>query len=287
MAKEKGQEEAKRAPSRRRSKKSHGGHHGGAWKVAYADFVTAMMALFMVLWILSQGPEVKQAIASYFNDPRGLPIPMVNRSSMDNIGIGIMDHMPVSQPLGGGRGSGERFNEPLNPMNKEIQKLEEAGEKLVQEMMKQETLAGLTESISVEQTGEGLRIELIDKVEGTFFDIGSAQPREALRTALREINEVLRPLGNSVSIEGHTDARPFPNGATGYSNWELSADRGNTVRRLIIGMGFPEERINEVRAYAERMPLPGTNPLDGRNRRVSVFVKANLSAAAANPTQNQ
>ncbi len=275
--------------------KRHGGHHGGAWKVAYADFVTAMMALFMVLWILSQGPEVKNSVAAYFTDPRGVPVVQPSKGTLDNMGIGIMDKMPNVGVGSKGEGSGERFAEPLtneatpqpgDPKKKSgggdggpggagngaaAKKLRDAGEKIVAAIKSNPKLSEVSKTISVRMTDEGLRIELREQQGGTFFDSGSASPKPALREVLREVMPEIAKTAQPVVVEGHTDAKPYSAGA-GYSNWELSADRGNALRRMMLGLGATEERIREVRALADRRPLPDMDPLDPRNRRVSILV---------------
>ncbi|MCC6158050.1 MAG: OmpA family protein [Deltaproteobacteria bacterium] len=272
--------------------KRHGGHHGGAWKVAYADFVTAMMALFMVLWILSQGPEVKNSVAAYFTDPRGVPVVQPSKGTLDNMGVGIMDKMPNVGVGSKGEGSGERFAEALtneatpkpgDPKQKSgggpggegngaaAKKLRDAGEKIAEAIKANPKLAEVSKAISVRMTDEGLRIELREQQGGTFFDSGKANPKPALRKVLREVMPEIVKTSQPVVVEGHTDAKPYSAGA-GYTNWELSADRGNALRRLMLGLGATEERIREVRALADRRPLPDMDPLDPRNRRVSILV---------------
>lgn len=271
--------------------KKHGGHHGGAWKVAYADFVTAMMALFMVLWILSQGPEVKNAVAAYFTDPRGVPVVQPSKGTLDNMGIGIMDKMPNVGVGAKGEGSGERFAEPLtneatpkpgDPKQSKgggpgegngaaARKLRDTGEKIAAAIKSNPKLAEVSKAISVRMTDEGLRIELREQQGGTFFDSGSAAPKPALRDVLREVMPEIVKTSQPLVVEGHTDAKPY-SAKAGYTNWELSADRGNALRRMMLGLGATEERVREVRALADRRPLPDMDPLDPRNRRVSILV---------------
>ncbi len=257
--------------------KKGGGHHGGSWKVAYADFVTAMMALFMVLWIMSQGPEVKQSIAAYFTDPRGMPVVQTNTSLLNNPGSGVLDQLPAPRTMGGGTGSGPAYMKLMQAKDKEKKDMEEVAKQIKKKLEEKPELAKLAKMVQVQVTNEGLRIELIDQVAGTFFEIGSSNPKESLRLAIQEIVKASSTLENDVIIEGHTDARPYPGGLAGYSNWELSADRGNAVRRLMTTMGFPTERVTGVRAYAETMPLSGTDPLDARNRRVSILLQSRFS----------
>jgi len=260
--------------------KTHGGGHGGSWKVAYADFITSMFALFMVLWIMAQAPEVRKAVASYFMDPRGVPMVQTSHSLLDNIGAGIMDSLTSPVSMTSGQGSGPHFSKPLDEVREEVKKLTKAGQQLEQVIQTMPTMASLSDMVSVVMTMEGLRIELSDQVEGTFFDSGSSQPNELLRAVINELVAMLSPMENTLVIEGHTDARPYAIGEGGYSNWELSADRSNAVRRLMLNDGFPAARIAEVRAFADRQPLPGTDPLDGRNRRIAILVRFTFTNAA-------
>jgi chemotaxis protein MotB len=253
-------------------KKGGGGHHGGSWKVAYADFVTAMMALFMVLWIMSQGPEVREKIATYFTDPTGIPIQNTTTSVIEGTGTGFFDKLPVISPMEGGKGSGPNYVKPLTA-DDDQENLKKAAEEIKKQFLESPDLKDLAAAVTVQIDAEGLRIELTDQVEGTFFDLGSTVPKDNLRNAVRQIVGTIQGLENEVVIEGHTDARPYGGGEIGYSNWELSAERGNAVRRVMTRMGFAPGRVTEVRALADRMPLPDTSPLDGRNRRISLLVK--------------
>jgi chemotaxis protein MotB len=155
--------------------------------------------------------------------------------------------------------------------------MQEVAKRIQKEFSEAPALTKLAKTVQVKVTNEGLRVELIDQVDGTFFDIGSATPNENLRRAVEDIVHAMANLDNEVVIEGHTDARPYVGGLTGYSNWELSADRGNAVRRLMTTYGFPTQRITEVRAYAETIPLPNADPIDARNRRVSILLQSRFA----------
>ena len=279
-------EESKRPRPKLIKKIKKGGHHGGAWKVAYADFVTAMMALFMVLWILGQSPEVKESISAYFLDPQGIPITQQKNSLLDNKGAGVLDKLPTVSPSGG-EGSGPSYVEPIQNAQQEKQAMQKAVQRITQKFMESQELKDLADSIKVEMTDQGMRIELMEKSEGTFFEIGSAQPKESLKKAIGAIISSLPPLDNAITVEGHTDARPFLSGDKGYSNWELSADRANAARRVLLQDGVFAGRITEVRALADRMPLAGVDPLDGRNRRVSLFLQSKFTDTKANQAANQ
>jgi chemotaxis protein MotB len=223
--------------------KSHGAHHGGAWKVAYADFVTAMMALFIVLWLLSASQEVQKAIGGYFTDPTGR-----NRE----IGSAVA-------------GSGEAITVKKDDMNQIKDKLQQAVKQMVQ-------LKKAKDQIQMSVTGEGLRIELLETDKGMFFESGKAAPTVVGREILLKLAEELGKLPNRLLIEGHTDAKPFA-GAEGYTNWELSADRANSARRLMESSGLRPGQVMQVRGFADQDLRNVKNPADAANRRISVIVR--------------
>jgi chemotaxis protein MotB len=221
----------------------HGGHHGGAWKVAYADFVTAMMALFIVLWLLNSSVQVKKAVAGYFNDPR---------SSMKDTGsdkVGDDDSLPIDK--------------------QSVQKLKERIQKAIKE---QKDLEKLAKQIEITITPEGLRIELIENKSGTFFQSGSAKLSQSGQELLGMLAGQLKPLPNHLLLEGHTDAQPY-SADNAYSNWELSADRANAARRLLQQDGVGTSQISQVRGYADQLLRVKNDPLDPSNRRISLIVQ--------------
>jgi chemotaxis protein MotB len=222
---------------------SHGGHHGGAWKVAYADFVTAMMSLFIVLWLLNTSPQIKKAVAGYFNDPS---------SSGKQTGTLTL-------------GSGESIS--IDRQN--VEKLKEEIEKAI---LKQADLTKLSKQIDITVTGEGLKIDLIEDKGGTFFESGSPKLSENGVTLLNLLSAQLKVLPNRLLIEGHTDAQPY-SGKTGYTNWELSSDRANSARRLLQQGGIGPNQISQVRGFGDQMLRVPSNPLDPSNRRVSLIVQ--------------
>jgi len=226
------------------------GHHGGAWKVAYADFVTAMMALFIVLWLMNTNEEIQRAVAGYFRDPSGRG----------------------SEQGSGQAGLGESLGVSRSDMGKLREKLEAA-------MKQMPELAALKDQVQMTVTGEGLRIELLEEEVGTFFESGSAEPTGPGREMLAMLASELARLPNKLLIEGHTDSRPYAS-SNGYSNWELSADRANVVRRLMEQQGLGQGRVDEVRGYADRRPRRPDDPSHPSNRRVSIIVKY---ASAAEP----
>jgi chemotaxis protein MotB len=236
-----------------KKKGGHGGHHGGAWKVAYADFVTAMMALFIVLWLTAQSDPVKKAVAGYFNDPKGL-------STL--LGTTL---------TGTGNGS-----VPAPEQNQK--QLEELKEKLEQEIQARKDLEKLAKQIEMTITPEGLRIELLEDKNGTFYQSGSARLSSSGQELLALLATELKTLPNQLQIEGHTDAAQYSNDAD-YSNWELSADRANSARRLLQQDGVRADQVTQVRGYADQLLRVKSNPYDPSNRRISILVKNNESAA--------
>jgi chemotaxis protein MotB len=220
-------------------------HMGGAWKVAYADFVTALMALFIVLWLVSSGQEVRDSVAGYFRDPRG-----------------------YHQLTGSAQaGSGEAL--PIDEAN--IRKLRQEVEEAMKKMPE---MRALSKYVQFTVTGEGLRIELMEKDGGMFFEAGSPRPTVNGERMFDLLAEQLSAMPNQVAIEGHTDSRPFLNsGSDAYGNWELSFDRADMARRIMIAQGLRTDQIAEIRGYADHRALIAGDPSDSRNRRVSIIMK--------------
>ncbi|MBZ5602008.1 MAG: OmpA family protein [Acidobacteriia bacterium] len=221
----------------------HGGHHGGAWKVAYADFVTAMMALFIVLWLMNSSEQVKKAVSSYFRDPSGAGKETGSAQS----------------------GTGETLSIGKDDMSQLKDKLEQA-------MKKSPEFEKLKEYVDMSVTGEGLRIELMENEKGIFFDSGSPHPSAAGAELIRQLAQELGKLPNDLLVEGHTDSRPYGSRAD-YSNWELSADRANAARKLMEASGLREKQVVQVRGFADQQPRMKDKPEDASNRRVSVIVR--------------
>ncbi len=245
-----------------KKKKLHGGGHGGAWKVAYADFVTAMMALFIVLWIMSQSQSIRLAVAQYFKNPGVL---QGSNSLLEKTDMG--GEMPtegMSQPL--------QTPAPAPEQIKEDQARLEETKKRIQEIIAQlPELDKLQDQVQMEVTDEGLRIQLMEMEHSTFFDLGSANLKPESKKILSIIAQELARLPNQVAIEGHTDSRPY--GGQSYTNWELSVDRANAARRFMESAELKASQISTVQGFADRQPLYPQNPLDARNRRVSIIVK--------------
>jgi chemotaxis protein MotB len=222
----------------------HGGHNGGAWKVAYADFVTALMALFIVLWLMNSSKQVQEAVGGYFKDPSG-------NSKM--VGSAM-------------RGSGQNLDLRKEDM-KEIKDALQAQIKALPDFDK------MKKNIDMTITAEGLRIELTEDIKGTFFELGSAVPSASGRELLVALAQEVGKLSNYVSIEGHTDSKPYSGGLSGYSNWELSVDRANAARRIMQSSGLQQKQVSQVRGFADQRPRSGLSPDDSANRRISLIVQ--------------
>jgi chemotaxis protein MotB len=238
-----------------KKKSSHASHHGGAWKVAYADFVTAMMALFIVLWMMNASKEVQEAVGGYFKDPRG-----------------------NSKMVGTNKNGGGVY---VALKKEDLRKLKEDLEKSIHHLDPNDKLKG---QIEITITEEGLRIELMESAKGTFFELGSPTPTPALKELLQVLSSELSNLPNKISIEGHTDSRPFSQVRT-YDNWDLSSDRANEARRLMQEEGIRLDQISQVRGFADqRLRLP-EKPEDPSNRRISLIVQyASQSGGVMAPT---
>ncbi len=260
-----------------------GGHaaHGGAWKIAYADFVTAMMAFFLLMWLLGSTSEGdKKGIADYFQSP--LKVALLNSGS------GAGDSSSVIK--GGGqdltrsagqvrRGDVEAARSTINLQAlkheqrvAEEARLKELAEQVSSELRNSPGLAQFASQIKLDMTRDGLRIQIVDEQARPMFDSGSAVVRPHMRALLRAIGGVLSEVPNRLTLEGHTDAQPFPGGDRGYGNWELSADRANASRREMVSGGLAEDRILKVLGLASSQPYNRDDPLDPQNRRISIIV---------------
>jgi len=229
-----------------RARQAFSRSHGGAWKVAYADFVTAMMALFIVLWMMNSSQKVKASITGYFRDPKG-----------------------YTQKLGAGPGAaGEGL--PVDHRN-----VADVQRQIEQALRRMPEFSKVRDHILFSVTGEGLRIDLLENEQGMFFVTGSPTPTVAGEHLLALLGAEIGKMPNSVVIEGHTDSHPFRNAlpSSGYGNWELSADRANAARRLLHADGLRPQQVVEVRGFADQKLLQANNPESARNRRISLVVK--------------
>ena len=275
-------------------KKISGGHHGGAWKVAYADFVTAMMAFFLLLWLLNVAVQDKlETISNYFD-------PSFPRISDTNSGsAGVLGGLTVSpdgaqtstvQPLVNpaptgqtGQGDADEDSDLSQYDQKEIEKLEselraqenqrfDEAKKELEKMLKENPeLAELAKNLLIDVTSEGLRIQMIDQEGKPMFPSGSAEMFDRAKLLMTKVGEVVRTMPNEASVRGHTDSAPYPPGAK-YTNWELSADRANASRRVLLETGIPEKQLANVMGKADREHLIKDIPTDARNRRISVIM---------------
>jgi chemotaxis protein MotB len=228
-----------------KKKGGHAGHHGGAWKVAYADFVTAMMALFIVLWLMNSSKPVQEAVGGYFRDPNG-----------------------TAQKKGtvlGGEG------QTAAPIAKK-QDMAKLKEDLMKAMEKLPNFDQLKKQIEMTITPEGLKIELLEDPKGTFFENGKAQPTPVLQSLLQVLSIEIGKLPNPLLIEGHTDSRPFSDSQT-YGNWELSTDRANISRRLMQSSGVRADQVVQVRGYADQSLRKPLQPEDASNRRITLIIQ--------------
>ena len=221
----------------------HGGHHGGAWKVAYADFVTAMMALFIVLWMMNASKQVQEAVGGYFKDPRGTAkVVGTNKNGQgDFVALKKEDMEKLKEDL-------LRSIHHLDPLDK------------------------LKNQIEITITEEGLRIELMESAKGTFFELGSAKPTPALVDLLKALSAELGKLPNHLSIEGHTDSKPY-SGVREYDNWDLSTERANEARRMMQAAGIQSGQVSQVRGFADQRLRLKDKPEDPSNRRISLIVQ--------------
>lgn len=227
----------------KKKKGGHGGHHGGAWKVAYADFVTAMMALFIVLWLLTSNEKVRQAVGGYFKDP---------------IGRG---KNPGTNMTGSGR--------DISVLKDDMSGLKEKLQSAIKLIPHFEQLKG---NVEFTITEEGLRIELIENSTGIFFESGKPEPSAIGQELLTALSKELGRIPNKILIEGHTDAQQYAD-TTAYSNWELSADRANAARRLMESKGLAASQVVQIRGYADQDLRNKDNPEDPGNRRVTLIVR--------------
>ncbi|NVD34898.1 flagellar motor protein MotB [Marinobacter lutaoensis] len=254
----------------KRKKKVVGGHHGGSWKVAFADFATAMMAFFLVLWLTSTAsPEQKLAVEGYFRDPVGFteggtPNPVDLEGSASVINEATQDVEANQIQL-----QDEVVEELADTL--EQRRMEELFQELKKRIEESETLQQFKDQLLIDITDEGLRIQIVDRTGRPMFDSGRAELKYYSQEILFELAKTLGSVNNKLSITGHTDATPF-NGRPGYTNWELSADRANTARRALVAGGVRPEQIARVVGLADSVLFDQENPTAPVNRRISIIV---------------
>ncbi|MDE1168417.1 MAG: flagellar motor protein MotB [Pseudomonas sp.] len=253
---------------RRRRKVSHG-HHGGAWKIAFADFMTALMALFLVLWVLSNASKAqKNAIADYFSTPLLTALGKGERSSNSTNVIPGGGPSPTFKA-----GEFSQVDTPRKrPAAEEMRRLGRLRERLQSAVELNPALKDLSQQILIELTPEGLSLQLIDSEQRPMFEVGSARVAPYLRTLLRTIAPVLNELPNSIQISGHTDSHPYAGGELGYSNWELSADRAKASRQELVSGGLDSDKLLRLSGMADRIRFHDAQPFDAANRRIAIIV---------------
>lgn len=279
--------------------KGGAGHHGGAWKVAYADFVTAMMAFFIVMWIISASEETKKMVSNYFDNPGAFSF--VTGKLTVPIDLGLKNVPGKNDGERKGDGSGRAYVEDPSQQNRDnyqaikeaikqkaiedsveaAQRLEDAGREIKNYISNLESqgqdMKDIVESIEIQMSNEGLRIELIETDDGYFFQVGSAKLNNDIKFILKEIAFEIGKLPNYITVEGHTDARGFGKG-NAYTNWELSSDRANSARAYLTQNGLWDGQVKKVIGYADQFLKFSENPFDNRNRRISILIQ-NLKAA--------
>lgn len=249
--------------------KGHG-HHGGAWKVAFADFMTAMMAFFLVMWIVGMNQSTKDAIQGYFQNPIGFS---QAHSSLVN---------PIAQ-IDPPRPGGGVLPLQLVARQMEEQRYREIGERIEMTLAGPDGLGEIAAQVEIVMTEQGLRIELVEGSDGeTFFALGATEITRAADRALQVIAGELRAAGASLVVEGHTDAAPLSRSA-GYTNWELSADRANAARRALERHGLAHHRVAEIRGHADRYLRDPGNPFGSANRRISILLPFSTPPSGTSP----
>ena len=260
-----------------------GGHaaHGGAWKIAYADFVTAMMAFFLLMWLLGSTAEGdKKGIADYFNSPLKISLLGGGSGSGDSSSVikgGGTDLSRTDGQVKKGDIEAKRKTLQLKALkadqrHAEVARLEELKRKVEEVLAASPKLAAMKSQIRLDMTRDGLRIQIVDEQNRPMFDSGSAVVKPYMRELLREIGSVLAEVPNRLTLEGHTDAQPFSGGERGYSNWELSSDRANASRRELGLGGLPDDRVLQVQGLASSVLFDPADPVNPVNRRISIIV---------------
>lgn len=246
--------------------KGHGGYHGGAWKLAYADYVTAMMAFFLMMWLLATAsPQTKQGLAEYFRDPSKVSL-SGGSSTGDRTSVIPGGGESITREAGHGKKTEDRTKK------RELERLQQLKLELEQMIKQEPQLQQFKEQFKVEITEEGLRVQIVDQEKRPMFNLASSRMEPYARDLLQRMALMINDLPNTVTITGHTDARPYTGGIAGYSNWELSADRANAARQALVAGGLREDKVLRVVGVASSMPYNKQDPLDPANRRISIIV---------------
>jgi chemotaxis protein MotB len=269
---------------KRVKKGGHGGHHGGAWKIAYADFVTAMMAFFLLMWLLTSVNKAKlEGVSSYFKTPlkvsvfnagtKSSPIPGQGEGVLKNPGFRPEEGKGSKPEKGEGEGESDakRLSEAIQA-RVEKRKLEDLKQQVEEALLIVPELSKYKDQIKIELTTDGLRLQILDDQNRPSFDLGSGRMKEHTAAVLRQLAILLNQVPNRISISGHTDSKPYAGGLGGYSNWELSADRANSARRELVGGGIEEEKMLRVVGLGSAAPYDKDNPANPMNRRITIMV---------------
>lgn len=263
----------------KRIKKVAGGHHGGAWKIAYADFVTAMMAFFLLMWLLGSSTQSQlEGISEYFKTP--LKIALTGGSTIGDSNSVIKGGGTDLTRQHGQVKKGEIIiDDPANQKAQkiikeraELIKLEGLKKKIEEAIEANPSLKKFANQLLLDITSDGLRIQIVDEQNRPMFALGKAELQPYTKTILREIAKMLNEVENKISLSGHTDGKPFPSGDKGYSNWELSADRANASRRELIVGGMDTNKVLQVIGLSSAVLFDKNAPLNPINRRISIVV---------------
>ncbi|MDE2418568.1 MAG: flagellar motor protein MotB [Burkholderiales bacterium] len=265
----------------KRIKKAGHASHGGAWKIAYADFVTAMMAFFLLMWLLGSTSEGdKKGISDYFQSP--LKVAMqggsgagASNSVINGGGNDLTQSAGQSKRGDGADKNAKKLSGDKNKVEtamRDAKKLAALSAKIASVISNNPKLSEFSSNIRLEITPDGLQIQIVDDQRRPMFDSGSASVKPYMRDILREIGIALTDVENKISLDGHTDRSAYGNAARGYSNWELSADRANATRRELAAAGMPDEKLARVVGMGSSLPLEPDNPLSPSNRRISILV---------------
>ncbi len=293
----------------RRIKKTAGGHHGGAWKVAYADFVTAMMAFFLVMWLVGiASKEQKAAVSEYFKNPSAVEGTAAIPGTSSLGPGGASDKMiPTANALSMPGGVGPRVGDPGEATRSRIptdaqedaraaaaaedrRQLDELRKELEAAIEKSQALAPFKDQLLIDLTPEGLRVQIVDRMNRPMFDLGSSSMKDYTVEVMHELGTLLSGTPHKIALAGHTDETPFQ-APRGYGNWELSSDRANAARRALLEGGLDEARIARVVGLASSVPFDRADPRAPTNRRISIVVlnrtpdagMDTLASAPANP----
>jgi chemotaxis protein MotB len=281
---------------KRIKKVSGGGHGGGAWKIAYADFVTAMMAFFLLMWLLGSTSKAKlQGISDYFQTPLKIAL-AGGEGSGDSSSVIKGGGTDITRSVGQVKQGDVESTRSINLDASRAKKMQEQQEaarlqdikaKLDKAVANNPKMKQFKNQLKIDITSEGLRIQIVDDQNRPMFDSGGAVMKSYTRDILREIGKTLNELPNRISLSGHTDAVPYVGGDAGYSNWELSADRANASRRELVAGGLEDGKMMRVVGLGSAIPFDKENPNSPVNRRISIIVMNKKAEEAITKESNQ